>query len=79
MYMAENERCARETCKAVENMSVAVFLGPLFLVFALRTAMRVLGGKREEREWIVGKLEGIGRMLGVARTEVEGFGMEMGG
>lgn len=75
MYLAENILCARETCKSVEGMSMSMFLGPLFLVFALRNAMRVLTEKEEET-WIINKLEMISKTFGIAKIEVEIYRQE---
>ena len=70
--MAENIHCARETCRSVESMSMSMFLGPMFLVFALRMALRVLEDEGE-RSWILGKLDGISVTFGFARAEKERF------
>ena len=72
MYMTESISCAREICKSVESMCVSMFLGPMFLVYALRNSLRVLNDTREQ-EWIIQKLTMISKTFGVAKTEVEIF------
>lgn len=66
IYMAENRYGARQICKSVEDVSKSAFLGPVFLIFALRVIGRMLES-REEREWVVRKLESLGRTWGVAK------------
>ena len=65
MYVAENLDCAHQICKSVENVSTSGFLGPMFLIFSLRVVGRMLESP-EEKEWILGKLEVLGRTWGVA-------------
>ena len=72
IYMAENVTCAREVCKSVESMSMSVFMGPMFLVYGLRNAMRVLSDE-PEKQWIIGKLVAISKTFGIAKNEVEVF------
>ena len=69
-YLAENIINSRETCKSVEFMSTTAFLGPLFLIFALRVAIRVLEG-HEEKAWILKKLADISKNMGLAKTEAD--------
>ena len=68
LYMAENKHSARQVCKSVENVCTTSFMGPLFLIFALRVVGRMLDS-RDEKEWICGKLEALGRTWGVAKEE----------
>lgn len=70
MYMAENRYGAQQICKSVEDVSKSAFLGPVFLIFALRVVGRMLES-REEKEWVVRKLESLGRTWGVAKEEVD--------
>ena len=77
MYVAENIQNARETCKSAENVSKQVFLGPLYLVYALRTALRVLRDP-EEKMWILKKLEDLSNALGLAQVEADVYRNEMG-
>ena len=70
IYMTENIMCAKETCKSVESISLSVFLGPLFLIFALRVALGVLTDERE-KQWIMGKLSKIGKSFGIAKVELD--------
>ena len=72
LYMAENIRCARDTCRSVESMSMSMFLGPMFLVLALRMSLRVLTDE-VEKHWILEKLDDISKIFGLARTEKEIF------
>ena len=72
LYMTESIECARQTCRSVESMCLSMFLGPLFLVFALRMALRVFSGEAE-MEWTLEKLNGIGKTFAIAKIEVEVF------
>ncbi|KAL6720354.1 hypothetical protein ACLMJK_002275 [Lecanora helva] len=74
-YLAENIACARETCKAVESISLSVFLGPLFLIYALRIALGVLTDEME-KQWILRKLTAIGKSFGIARVEIEQYNQQ---
>ena len=70
IYMTENIMFAKETCKSVESISLSVFLGPLFLIFALRVALGVLTDERE-KQWIMEKLSMIGKTFGIAKAELD--------
>lgn len=70
MYVEENIHYARETCRSVENLHTAAFIGPMFLVFALRAAIRTLRSQ-EEKAWIMEKLELISKSFGIAKTDAE--------
>ena len=70
LYIAENATYAREICKSVEHMQRTPFIGPLFLVLALRMALR-MGISRREKQWILDKLGEIGENMGIAKGEVE--------
>ena len=70
MYVEENIHYARETCRSVENLYTAVFLGPMFLVFALRAAIRTLRSQ-EEKAWIMEKLEFMSKRFSIAKVEAE--------
>jgi len=78
LYMAENIACARETCKSVESMSMSVFLGPMFLVYALRNALRVFSDENE-MQWIIGKLAAISKNFGIAKHEIDVFKQQEAG
>jgi hypothetical protein len=65
-YAEENLAKARASCMAVEGLSTSAFLGPLYLIFALRVAY-IAFEEGEERMWVVGKLERLGEHLGIAR------------
>ena len=71
-FIKENARYAREICKSVEYCKSTPFLGPLFLVFAIRLALRMFI-KEEEKAWILEKLRDIGREMGLATAEVERY------
>lgn len=71
-YVAENAGYAREICKSVEFMYRTPFLGPLFLVVALRMALRMFISE-EEKAWIVRMLKDIGKRMGFATVEVERY------
>ena len=77
MYMAENKHCARQICKSVENVCTSAFLGPLFLIFALRVVNRMFDSL-EEKEWALGKLKGLGRTWGVAKEDADDLGPLLG-
>ena len=70
LYMSENISQSREICKSVESISTSAFLGPMFLVYGLRNALRVLSDERE-KEWIMKKMYAISKTFGIAKTEVE--------
>lgn len=76
MYLVENINCAREICKSVEDVEKSVFLGPLFLIFCLKTALRILRSP-EEYAWILNKLERLGKRLGVAQVVLGADGQEI--
>ena len=69
-YLAENIINSREICKAVEFMTSSTFMAPLFLVFGLRVAIRILD-KEEEKTWIMNKLLNISKSFGLAKTEAD--------
>ena len=81
--LAEMATYAREICQSVDYLSRAPFLGPLFLIFSLRMALRMPISRRE-KTWILEKLEDASQTMGLAGTEVqryhvqqaEGFGVE---
>ena len=80
LYMAENILFARECCKSVESTlsgTMTMFLGPMFLVYTLRNALRVLSDETEQA-WIIAKLTVLSKVFGVARTEVENFESQEG-
>ena len=70
MYMAENKYSAQQVCKSVEDVCTSAFLGPIFLIFSLRVVSRMLDSP-EEQEWVLGKLEVLGRTWGVAREDAD--------
>ena len=77
LYIAENTAYAREICKSVEYLQHTPFVGPLFLVLALRMALR-MGIMKKEKQWILQKLDQIGVDMGLARTEVEAYRYQRG-
>ena len=70
MYMAENQHCARQICKSVESVCTSAFLGPIFVIFALRVVSRMFDSS-EEKEWVLRKLKELGRTWGVAKEEAD--------
>ncbi|MCJ1274626.1 hypothetical protein MMC21_002423 [Puttea exsequens] len=75
LYLAENVHLARETCRSVEHVAMTAFLGPLFTVFALRVALRVLRSE-DEKAWMLEKLDGLAKVLGVAQVEADVYRQE---
>ena len=66
-YLEENLRNSRESCKAAEGLSCSAFLGPLYLIFALRVAYNTfLEGA--EKDWVLQRLEEVSAHLGIARA-----------
>ena len=70
LYVEENIHYAREICRSVENLHKAAFIGPMFLIFALRPAIRTLRS-REEKTWIMERLGIISKSFGIAKVEAE--------
>ncbi|KAL9624277.1 MAG: hypothetical protein Q9160_001524 [Pyrenula sp. 1 TL-2023] len=77
---------ARHACMCVPWMTESNFVGPFYATFALRIALRALGGggggeeegrrRREgEREWIRGWMRRVGRKMGIAGVGAEGDGV----
>ena len=77
LYVEENIHYARETCRSVEFLHTSAFIGPMFLVFSLRAAIRTLRSQ-EEKAWIMEKLEVISKSFGIAKTEAEIYREESG-
>lgn len=77
-YVEENLSNARASCMAVEGLSTNAFLGPTYLIFALRVAWWTFEAGGMEREWVLEKLEGLGEYLGIARRGLDDE-REMGG
>ena len=70
LYVEENIHYAREACKSAEYMQTAAFVGPMFLLYSLRIAIRTLRS-REEKAWVMEKLGVISRIFGIAKFEAE--------
>lgn len=70
VYRAENILCAREICKSVEYMATSSFIGPFFMIFALRLAFMVIDGQ-EEKIWIKEWLDRLGESVSVAKVLVD--------
>jgi hypothetical protein len=66
-YQEESLANARASCMAVESLSTSAFLGPLYLIFALRVAWYTFESDAQEREWILERLDGLSCHLGIAR------------
>lgn len=71
MYMAENKHCAHQICKSVECISTSAFMGPIFLIFSLKTIGRMLDNP-QEKEWILRKMALLGQTWGIAKNEADG-------
>ena len=69
-YLAENEANSREICKSVEYMANDPFLGFMFLITALNTALRALEDQNEV-SWIMKALDTLGQRIAIARNAVE--------
>ena len=76
--LAEIMDYAREICKSADYLSRAPFLGPLFLIFSLRMALRMPISRRE-KTWILGKLEDASQTMGLAGTEVQRYRVKQAG
>ena len=74
-YMAENATHAREICKSAEYMSNTPFLGPLYLLFGMRPAVR-MPLRREEKQWMLLRMNEIATSTGLARVEIERYESE---
>ncbi|KAK5211485.1 hypothetical protein LTR96_004682 [Exophiala xenobiotica] len=59
MYIMENRELALEVCRTTSYMLTSSFLGPFFIIFALRLCLMVLE-PGVERDWVVKKLRQIG-------------------
>ena len=68
-YISENAMNAREICRSVEYMCHTPFLGPLYLLFGMRLALK-MPIKIVEKAWILGKLQDIGQDIGLAAVEI---------
>lgn len=66
MYMAENIHSAHQICKSIENVSTAAFLGPVFLIFSMNAVCRILDSSIE-KEWVMRKMEVLGKTWGLAK------------
>ena len=59
LYVMENREICREICRSTPFMLTSSFLGPFFVIFALRLCLMVLD-PGQERDWVVHKLVQIG-------------------
>ena len=71
-YLAENANHARDICKSAAYMSNTPFLGPLYLLFGMRLAVR-MPLRREEKQWVLVRMNEIGMSMGLARVEIERY------
>ena len=69
-YMTENAENSRNICKSAEYMTQTPFLGPLYLAFSLKVALRMYLDE-EEKRWVARRLYKIGEQMAMARNEVE--------
>ena len=58
-YKMENREAALDCCRSTDYMETSSFLGPFFVIFALRLSWNWLG-QREEKLWVVEHLRRIG-------------------
>ena len=59
LYGLENREAALDCCRSEPFMETSSFLGPSFVIFALRMALSVLEPEHE-RQWVLGRLIHIG-------------------
>lgn len=59
LYLMENLEIARDICRSTQFMMGSSFLGPFFLIFALRLCLMVFE-PGVERDWVIRKLIQIG-------------------
>ena len=59
MYRQENTEAARECCQSESYMATSSFLGPFFVVYALRVSLMNLNDVNQ-RAWILRKLRDLG-------------------
>ncbi|KAK6381698.1 hypothetical protein LTS17_004757 [Exophiala oligosperma] len=59
LYIMENRELAREICRTTSFMLTSSFLGPFYIIFALRLSLTVLE-PGVERDWVLRKLHQIG-------------------
>lgn len=70
MYMAESIHSAHQICKSVESISTAIFLGPIFLIFSLKSISKMQDDP-VVKEWVLRKMELLGKTWGLAKKEAE--------
>ena len=58
-YKMENRAAALDCCRSTDYMETSSFLGPFFVIFALRLSWNWLE-QREEKLWVVDRLRKIG-------------------
>lgn len=58
-YKMENREAALDCCRSTDYMETSSFLGPFFVIFALRLSWNWLE-QREEKLWVVDRLRRIG-------------------
>ncbi|EXJ60446.1 hypothetical protein A1O7_04599 [Cladophialophora yegresii CBS 114405] len=59
LYLMENREMCRDICRTTPFMLTSSFLGPFFVIFALRLCLMVFE-PGQERDWVVRKLTQIG-------------------
>ena len=59
LYVMENREMCGEICRTTPFMMTSSFLGPFFVIFALRLCLMILE-PGQERTWVVAKLREIG-------------------
>ena len=59
-FHTEILQMATECCQCVAYMATSSFLGPFFMILALRTCLLVFDGQDEQKSWIIAKLTELG-------------------
>jgi len=72
MYLAENHGIALECCRSTAYMLTSSFLGPFFVVFALRLCLMVFEHGKE-RDWVMLKLFEISNTRLKMAGDIPGF------
>jgi hypothetical protein len=73
LYLMENREMCREICRTTPFMLTSSFLGPFFVIFALRLCLIVFE-PGPERAWVVRKLTQIGDTHMKMAADIPSFG-----
>ena len=77
LFMMENVEAARDCCRSVAYMAKSSFLGPFFIIFALRVSLIVLKDP-DQRTWILDKLTELGHSRMAMAHHLPGGGNQTG-